>query len=439
MHYIGIDIGTSSIAGVVLDSADKTIEIISRENDTEIESSETWEKLQNPSKILSYILEILDEILIKYNDLGGIGITGQMHGILYVDDKGDSVSPLYTWQDERGNLKYDGNSSYADYLKRETGCNVSSGFGLVTHFYNLKNNIVPKDASKLCTIMDYVVMKLTGSNVPFIDNTLAASLGFFDLINNEFLIGAMKKAGINSSILPDVCESVSYIGNYKSNIPVFSAIGDNQASFKGSVDDIEGSVHVTIGTSSQISVFSEKYIEIDNIDVRPFPGGGYILVGAALCGGSSLKVLKLFYNKTLKFFNVDINSELNIYEKLNSLNYTETSQEDLIVNTLFDGSRNNPLKRGSILNISMNNLTPENLTLGFMKGIANELLDFYNILPDHLKQNKSILVGSGNAIKKNELLCTVLENLFNLKLKLSLTGEEAALGVCYSIMRGVSR
>ena len=82
----------------------------------------------------------------------------------------------------------------------------------------------------------------------------------------------------------------------------------------------------------------------------------------------------------------------------------------------------------------MNNFTPENLILGFMRGIVNELLDFYNILPNYLKQNKNILVGSGNAIKKNDLLCTVLENLFNFKLKLSLTGEEAALGVCYAIL-----
>lgn len=434
MHYIGIDIGTSSIAGVVFNSEDKTIEVISRENNTRIESPESWEKLQDPSKILNNILEILEEIQIKYNNIKGIGITGQMHGILYVNDKGDSVSPLYTWQDERGNLLYNEKGSYVDYLKRETGCNVSSGFGLVTHFYNLKNNIIPKDTHKICTIMDYIVMKLTSSSTPYIDYTLGASLGFFDIINNEFLTDALKKVGIDTSILPNVCESVSYIGNYKNNIPVYSAIGDNQASFIGSVENIERSVHVTIGTSSQISVFSEKYIETENIDVRPFPGGGYIYVGAALCGGSSLKVLKLFYEKTLEFFNAEINSKLNIYDKLNSLNYTKTSQDDLIVNTLFDGSRSNPMQRGSIINISMNNFTPENLILGFMRGIVNELLDFYNILPNYLKQNKNILVGSGNAIKKNDLLCTVLENLFNFKLKLSLTGEEAALGVCYAIL-----
>ena len=235
MHYIGIDIGTSSIAGVVFNSEDKTIEVISRENNTRIESPESWEKLQDPSKILNNILEILEEIQIKYNNIKGIGITGQMHGILYVNDKGDSVSPLYTWQDERGNLLYNEKGSYVDYLKRETGCNVSSGFGLVTHFYNLKNNIIPKDTHKICTIMDYIVMKLTSSSTPYIDYTLGASLGFFDIINNEFLTDALKKVGIDTSILPNVCESVSYIGNYKNNIPVYSAIGDNQADRKSVV------------------------------------------------------------------------------------------------------------------------------------------------------------------------------------------------------------
>ena len=39
-----------------------------------------------------------------------------MHGILYADENGAAVSPLYTWQDERGNLEYKDGATYAEYL-----------------------------------------------------------------------------------------------------------------------------------------------------------------------------------------------------------------------------------------------------------------------------------------------------------------------------------
>lgn len=102
------------------------------------------------------------EFQSQYKDIKGIGITGQMHGIVYTDIQGNAVSPLYTWQDGRGNLNYRENQSYAAYLSDITGCPVATGYGLVTHFYNVQNRLVPTNATKLCTIMDYAVMKLSG-------------------------------------------------------------------------------------------------------------------------------------------------------------------------------------------------------------------------------------------------------------------------------------
>ena len=70
-----------------------------------------------------------------------------MHGIVYVDNDGKAVSPLYTWQDNRGNLILNNNITYAEFLTDYSGYNLSTGYGLVTHFY-----ILPEGAVKLCTI-----------------------------------------------------------------------------------------------------------------------------------------------------------------------------------------------------------------------------------------------------------------------------------------------
>ncbi|KAA6332652.1 Glycerol kinase [termite gut metagenome] len=152
--------------------------------------------------------------------------------------------------------------------------------------------------------MDYVVMKLSGKKKPLTDCSNGASLGFFDVENLKFDYLALDKVGIDASIIPELDDSVSCIGYYN-DIPVYTATGDNQAAFLGSVQDIYKSIHITVGTSSQISVYSDKFIKISGLDTRPFPGGGYILVGAALCGGQAFSMLKVFFEKTLNMFYVN--------------------------------------------------------------------------------------------------------------------------------------
>lgn len=73
-------------------------------NDSFLSSAQEWEKLQNPEKIRTKILHLLDTIIEEFPEIGVIGLTGQMHGIVYLNQKGECVSLLYTWQDGRGNL-----------------------------------------------------------------------------------------------------------------------------------------------------------------------------------------------------------------------------------------------------------------------------------------------------------------------------------------------
>lgn len=431
MHFIGIDIGTSTICGVALDFDKKRSESISKVNDATLSSGNSWEKIQDPERILSIVLQLLDEFLHRYDDIKGIGITGQMHGILYTDRSGNSVSPLITWQDGRGNLAYSDGLSYAGYLANVTGYKVSSGFGLVSHFYNQKNRLVPENSYRICTIMDYVVMKLSGIKVPKIDPSNAASLGFFNLEKLQFDTSAIEKVSINRDLLPEVIQSNEIVGFFKKNIPVCPAIGDNQAGFLGSISDLEKSILVNVGTSGQISVFSGNFIEVSKLDTRPFPGGGYILVGASLCGGNSFKLLKNLFEKTVATF-CELQLEDNKFFKVaNSINLSGNGNMDnLQVETIFEGTRENPGKRGSINNISMNNLTPQDLIIGFYNGVCNELYDFYNNLPSQIKDGKIKLVGSGNAVRMNRLLCQAFENRFGFRLFIPEHKEEAAFGAC---------
>ena len=75
-----------------------------------------------------------------------VGISTQMHGIVYVNAKGEAATPLYTWKEECGNLPFRGRESYAEYLSRMTGYPMYTGYGSVTHFYLWETGKIPADA-----------------------------------------------------------------------------------------------------------------------------------------------------------------------------------------------------------------------------------------------------------------------------------------------------
>ena len=435
MNFLGIDIGTSSICGIVYNTVSKDIVSIAKINNTDMLSCNVWEKVQDANAIVDIVLDLIQELRIQYPDIKGIGLSGQMHGILYVNAEGEAVSPLYTWQDMRGSLLYKDGMSYAAYLSKQTGFPLSTGFGLVTHYYNKVNSLVPQNAVKLCTIMDYTAMRLTGKCEPLVDCSNAASLGFFDKEKLAFDKEALWNVGIDNSILPEIGKAFSRVGHYE-NISVYTAIGDNQASFLGSIRDIRHSIHITVGTSSQISVYSDDYVNVPLLDTRPLPGGGYILVGAALCGGCSYSLLKKFFSETIKLYTGEEMDDTDLYKIMVSVPYKEVQEDDIRVETLFGGTRSHPEKRGKIMNISCLNWHPENLIRGFLEGMSQELYDFYQLLPNSIRERKTILVGSGNGIKRNPLLCQILEERFKCHLQVSACREEAALGACICGMVG---
>ena len=430
MHYIGIDIGTSSICGVAYNPESGATHTVTRANKASLQTDDTDEKIQDPDSIADCVRSILNELIDTHSDAVSIGLSGQMHGILYVGSEGNALSPLYTWQDGRGNRPMNNGRSYAEYLEEISGYPVATGYGLVTHFYNSRNDLVPHNASRLCTIMDYVGMRLAGRRTPITDCSNGASLGFFDKRRLCFDHNALSRAGIDAAILPDLALSATMLGHYR-NIPVYSAIGDNQAAYIGSVADRSSAVHVTVGTSSQISVYTPEYVEVDTLDTRPLPGGGYILVGAELCGGYSFAILKNFFAETARLICGKAMSDSDIYAAMMSVPYLADSA--LSVETLFDGTRQDPGKRGSVTGISSSNFTPQELICGFARGICDALHAYYRLLPPSLQENKTHIVASGNGLRRNPLLRQALEDHFGLPVILSACAEEAALGAALSV------
>ena len=420
MLTLGLDIGTTTISAVIVRDG-KVLESLTRPHDSFLNNTPAFERAQDVSVIQRIAMETVEVLQSKYIP-ERIGITGQQHGILYLDKAGKPVSPLYTWQDGRGNLPL-GDGSYASYLSGKSGYALASGYGLVTHWYNQQNGLVPPNAVVLTTIHDYIAMLMCGAKRPVTEPSDAQSLGFFCLETGDFDKEALEKVGIDPAFLPKVVTR-AFVGTTKDGIPVAVPIGDNPASFLGATDG-QDAVLLNVGTGSQISVHTQSAVMLPGMETRPYPLGGYLQVGAALCGGRAWAMTEQFFSDAVYAFT---GQRLALYEKLDML--LEQTPEGLhpVVDTAFEGTRQDPAKRGSITGICAENFTPGQFALGVLHGMIDELYAMYRSYLQAGLPAKTVMIGSGNGLRKNRHLQRIGSQTFGIALHMTDRTEEAAVG-----------
>lgn len=427
MKSIGIDIGTTTVSILVVSYPD--IEIENKfvfNNGSFLPSSHPWERIQDVPSILSGVYAVLEEILDSSRDIVSIGLTGQMHGIVYLDERGAAVSPLYTWQDGRGNLQdFRDGRSVCRILSGEYGIRAASGYGAVTHIYNTEKGLVPPQARSFCTVSDCLGMALTGRTTPLLHISQAASLGLYDCRAREFRRDILAGCGADPTFLPQITPDLIPLGTFR-GIPVSVSVGDNQASFLGSVRSGADSVLVNIGTGAQISLLSDRYLEGNGIEARPFDKDSYLLVGASLCGGSAYAALEKFFREYAAAAGAADIPQYDVMRRL--LERQEDSAESWKVRTAFLGTRENPDETGSVSGIRLDNFRPASLIRGVLEGMAQELYDFYLVMQRDAGLSRSRLTASGNGVRRNPALQEILERRFGMPLHVEQNEEEAAFG-----------
>lgn len=433
MKAMGIDIGTTTICGIVIDVENGSVLSVQTLVNDSVIAGAAYEWLQDPERIWELVQNMYREFLAQYSDISSIGLTGQMHGAVYTDADGRAVSPLYTWQDERGNEMAPDGKKYVEHLAEETGYPMATGFGLTTHYYQLKNNQVPEGAVHFCTIHDYIGMRLTGRTEPLVTASDGASFGCFDLEKLQFDKEAIERAGIDASILPQCEKNCVLLGTTPEGIPVGAGIGDNQASVIGSVKDITNSVLINVGTGSQVSAGVDRYVKAEHVDLRPLAGNAYILAGSSLCGGRAYAAMEKFLRQTvIAMTGKDPGS---LYGKMGEmLEKRGVKPGRLQFNTRFCGTRENPERTGGISDLVLENFTPEEFVYGVLGGIAEELVTFHKSMREQGAREPKYLIGSGNGIRLNVYLRKIFEEIYGMKMQIPVHKEEAAYGAALYAM-----
>ncbi len=433
MRYLGLDLGTTSLSAAVIDlSAGTVLTTRSRRHGADLPPDVPGAHRQDPDVLVAGALELLRELVTETGPVAGVGVTGQMHGVLYTDAVGRAVSPAYTWLDRRAGVR-DGEMTYQELFADATGESVPLGYGALTHFALQRTGRVPASATHLCTPADYLVMRLADLTYPVIDPTLAHSLGLFDLGRNSFAAGW---GALESPVrLPALSGGV--VVGHQGDAPVVTAIGDNQASFIGSAHDPQRTASVTLGTSGQVTCISRVRPEHSgpDMEVRPFPGGGFLLVGASLTGGKAFEVLANLVDSVAVAL-----TGRRADDPYALLGSGVAPPPYPVVDTRFAGSRGGA-QAGAIHNVTVDNLTLPHLVYGFAQGVVDELHAFWAGAFAEAGATASVtkLVGSGNALRRSALVQERLSATFGLPLTLTEHQEEAAVGAALyaaSVVRG---
>ncbi len=438
MIVVGLDIGTTGLCALAYDTPSKSIlttKILANPGILAGSSQAPHHFCQDPESIWQGCQSLIESVAHHVGQIDAIGISGQMHGILYLDEAGVPLSPLYTWQDQSGELPWpeadsDTPLTYSQKLSQLTGYPMSTGYGLTTHFYLQNSGQVPPLSHRISTIMDYVAMRLCSKNQPLIHSSNAAALGLYCIDQGKFDQEALTQAKISSKLLPPVKTRPEILGKTKEGWPVVLALGDNQAGVLGSLCDEKG-ILINIGTSSQVSFFTQDQSLLPNQQAaqhRPYFGSKSLWVSSCLCGGYAYQMLKDFFLQSASLFYPSTGKPpQEVYSIMDAAASAAQNLPGLEIDTRFFGTRQNPHLRGSIEQLGPDNFTPGAFALGVLRGMVQELYQNYKQMAgDELKH--SYLIGSGNAITHSPLLQNLISTAFELPLRLAKHTEGAAFG-----------
>lgn len=424
---LAIDIGTSKITLVQFDL--KTMEVIqtaTEANDSEVLLPDEHKHEQDPEKTWT----IVQSLFTQMKDLSSvsfIAITAQVHGIILLDEAGKPHTNLITWRDARPVVLGSSKS-----FKQSNGCLLQKGYGGRTLVALLQEEASHHyEALHVCTIASFIMGNLSGCYS--LDESIASSLGVFDIHAKCWNAPQLQELGIPLSLFPPVVPSCTPVGVVlpsvakslllPSSVQVCSPIGDNQASFLGSTGFCNAGV-VNIGTGGQLSVLGERENASPSVEVRPLLGSDYLEVYASLCGGWAYVYLKDFCKRMLHDFGFSV-TDKEVYLTLDRLALHANPEHPLLVDTQFLGSRGDTESDqcGNISDIDTHNFTLANLSRAFLEGIARELHT-----PAISMEGVPFLVASGNAVRKNPLMLQLLAKEFGLPVRISPFLEEAAIG-----------
>jgi sedoheptulokinase len=414
-YAAGIDLGTTNLELILADL--ESFRIVERYSAPvrRIANDNPFAFEQDAAGVVASVRELLNKVKTP---LSSVGITGQVHGIVYTDEALRPLSPFYSWLDRRGVEPWNNTTPQA-VLEEKTGFRLPAGYGLLTHYANRLFGRVPGSARCLMGITELVAGSLTGAPLSKTDDSILASFGGWEPV------GGYRKTLLAEALSPDcpvfleAAPHFSVAGylagglcpgaNGAGGVPVAFPVGDNQAGFFGALPRPAEACLISIGTSGQISFFSKDAVCPSGMELRPYLGKGYLQVGATLTAGKSYEALASLVGEIIRASGNRIEDEA-VFNLMKQA-ARAAGETSLVFETTLNGTRRDTAKRGAITGIGLDNLTLGGLVLSAVDGIVRELADFTKQSGAAFGGVKYVAV-TGNAPRKNGLFPEAVRRQF---------------------------
>lgn len=436
---VGFDFGTTSLSAIVISSENKRIEKeLCYASNAYLPFDDTRRKEQSLTVLSTLFDKMLEEIQsIKDIQILSYGFTGQMHGVIGLNERHEAVTNLVTWQDKSGSMLLPSGRSLLEEVQSCSDSALAEGYGIIT-LYKWINLEKRTDIVSFCTVADYFAALLTGGKPAWMDATNAHSIGLFDHHSFEWDRDSIRKLNLEQIRFPRISTGPQVIGyrrQEEKSIPIVCAIGDNQASFLGSVINPSESILLNAGTGTQLSCLIrkeeigpyEKYVDGFETQLRPYDATSYLLATSFINGGSAYKALFNFFKEVgSELLGVKEIDESALWNRMEAAGLSVVNKElTLQVSPLLDRERKNLSQRGSVTELSGSNFHPGHFVAGFLQGLATYYKTGY--FPE-LEARTQYICGSGNGLKRNVLFQNIIEKVFGCPLYTVSYNEEAAVG-----------
>ena len=302
MFYIGIDLGTSAVKLLLMDSTGAIQNVVSREYPISFPRP-GWSE-QNPEDWWTAVMDGISALTADRDrsQIAGIGCGGQMHGLVALDERDRVLRPAILWNDGRTaeETEWLNTAVGKDRLSRYTANIAFAGFTAPKLLWMRKHE--PDLFAGIRKVMlpkDYINYRLTG--VHCTDVSDASGMLLLDVERKRWSPEMLDACGIHTGQLPRIFESYEVVGTLKpdvaaqlglpENVKVCAGAGDNAAAAVGTGTVGNGACNISLGTSGTIFISSEKFGGDPHNALHSFAhaDGHYHLMGCMLSAASCNK------------------------------------------------------------------------------------------------------------------------------------------------------
>ena len=427
-YYIGIDLGTSTIKLLLVDEQGLIRNSVSKEYPLELPHP-GWSQ-QNPEDWEATLLEAIPELLAGFDAscVSGIGIGGQMHGLVILDKEDRVIRPAILWNDGRSaeETGWLNETIGREHLTQFTGNIAFAGFTAPKLLWLKKHE--PENFEKIKKIMlpkDYLVYCLTGIHAS--EPSDASGTLLYDVRNRHWSKEMLEICDISLEQMPHLFESSAVVGTIKPELAVRFGLSPHTAVCAGAADNAAAAVgcgvvgtgrcNISLGTSGTVFISSDRFSVDPHNALHSFAhaDGGFHQLGCIL---SAASCQKWWLEQILQTEEYDIEQK----------RISKFAANDVYYLPYLMGERsphNDTDVRGAFLGLSMNTGRGE-MTQAVLEGVSFAIRDCVEAAKAQGIQIEESMICGGGA--RSAVWRKIMANVLGFRLLVPKTEQGPAYG-----------